>query len=282
MTTYSIHTLLTEATGALTSTSDSPRLDAELLLGHALQQTRSYLHAWPEHHPTQEQSAAFQALLQRRRQGEPIAHILGTREFWSLELQVTPDTLIPRPDTELLVEHALLHIPADRPAAIADLGTGTGAIALAIASERPRAHLVATDRSTAALAVAHENAIRLGIANVVFQESDWCEALAGQAFDVIVSNPPYIAEQDPHLTQGDARFDPITALVSGPEGLDDLRRISHEAMACLKSGGWLLVEHGYDQGPAVIQLLSGAGYQEVRDLSDLAGNSRVTKGQKPL
>ena len=275
-----LQSLLAAATEALSATSDSPRLDAELLLAHALGQGRSHLRAWPERSPTTAQATAFHDLLARRLAGEPIAHLLGVREFWSLALKVTPDTLIPRPDTEQLVEQALLRIATDLPVAIADLGTGSGAIALAIASERPRARLLATDRCPAALAVARANARALALDNVEFREGDWCAGLPAGHFDVILSNPPYIAAQDPHLAQGDARFDPHGALVSGPDGLDDLREIIPGARDCLKPGGWLLVEHGHDQGPAVEALFAAAGYRDIRDHADLAGKPRVTEGRR--
>ncbi|MCW9058601.1 MAG: peptide chain release factor N(5)-glutamine methyltransferase [Gammaproteobacteria bacterium] len=276
-----LQSLLAAASASLASTSDSPRLDAELLLAHALGQDRSYLRAWPERVPAPAQAARFASLLARRQAGEPVAHLLGVREFWSLELQVTPDTLIPRPETELLVERALLHIPADRPATVADLGTGSGAIALAIASERPRARVLATDRAAAALAVARRNAAAHAIDNVEFQEGDWCKGMPADHFDVILSNPPYIAAGDPHLAQGDARFDPRSALVSGPDGLDDLRLLIPAALACLKPGGWLLVEHGYDQGAELVRLFEAAGYQDVQDHADLADKSRMIEGKRP-
>ena len=276
----SIHSFLAAATEALSATSDSPRLDAELLLAHSLRQPRSYLRTWPERHPGETETTAFQALLARRLAGEPIAHLLGVREFWSLALTVTPDTLIPRPEPERLVELALLHIPADRPATVADLGTGSGAIALAIASERPAARVLAMDRSPAALAVARDNAGALALGNVEFREGDWCAGLPAGHFNLILSNPPYIAAQDPHLTRGDARFDPRNALVSGPDGLDDLREIIPAALPCLKPGGWLLVEHGHDQGPAVEALFAAAGYRDIRDHADLAGKPRVIEGRR--
>ena len=232
----SIQSLLAATTEALSVSSESPRLDAELLLAHALGKDRSYLRAWPERAPTPAQAARFESLLARRQAGEPVAHLLGVREFWSLDLHVTPDTLIPRPETELLVERALLRIPADRPATVADLGTGSGALALAIANERPRAKVIATDRSPMALAVARGNAETLALGNVEFREDDWLAGLPAGHFDVILSNPPYIAEGDPHLARGDARFDPRSALASGPDGLDDLRRIIRDAARCLKPG----------------------------------------------
>ena len=272
--------LLTVATQRLTEVSETPRLDAELLLAAALERSRSYLHAWPERMPEPDRATRFLAWLDRRQAGEPIAYLLGRREFWSLELEVTPDTLIPRPETELLVELALERLPADQTLALADLGTGSGAIALALAAERPRTRIVATDRSPAALAVARRNARRLNIGNVEFREGDWCAPLVGERFDLLVSNPPYIAATDPHWRQGDLRFEPAAALVAGEDGLDALRSIIAQAPACLRTGGWLLLEHGWTQGAAVLELLRSHGYGECRTLLDLASRPRVTLGQR--
>ncbi len=274
----SIAELLQQAATRLADVSDSPRLDAELLLCHALGCERSYLFTWPEREPETSQCDAFEVLLARREKGEPVAHILGRREFWSLELAVTADTLIPRPETELLVEAALARIPRDAEWQIADLGTGSGAIALAIASERPACRVVAVERSAGALAVARENAQRLGIGNVEFLAGDWFEPLAGRQFQMIVSNPPYIASADPHLQQGDVRFEPASALVSGDDGLDDIRYLITKAKNFLVSPGWLLLEHGHDQGASVITLLRDAGYQDTEILMDLLGNDRVGIG----
>ncbi|GAP66110.1 (protein release factor)-glutamineN5-methyltransferase [Mizugakiibacter sediminis] len=223
--------------------------------------------------------AVFAALLARRLAGEPVAYLVGRRGFWSLELEVTPATLIPRAETERLVELALARLPADAAARVADLGTGSGAIALAIARERPRARVVATDASAEALAVARRNAARLGLGNVVFAQGDWCAAL-GEArdFDLIVSNPPYIAAGDPHLGEGDLRFEPAAALASGADGLDAIRRIVRDARAHLRPGGGLLFEHGYRQGAAVRALLAAAGYREVFSARDLEGRERVSGG----
>jgi release factor glutamine methyltransferase len=215
--------------------------------------------------------------------GEPVAHLIGTQEFWSLSLQVSPDTLIPRPETERLVELALERIPSDANWRIADLGTGSGAIALAVAKERPACQIIATDKSTAALDIAKENARLNQIANVTFLQGDWLAAVKDEPpFEMILSNPPYIKEDDPHLQQGDVRFDPDSALQAGTEGLDDLQQIIEQALAHLKPGGWLLLEHGYDQQNAVMQLLQQAGYEQIEDYPDLAGQPRVAAGHKSL
>ena len=270
---------LLQMTNALSPLSDSPRLDAELLLCHVLARPRSYLYTWPEHELGPEQQQQLAALLARRLQGEPIAHILAQREFWSLPLKVTPATLIPRPETELLVEAALARIPADAQWAIADLGTGSGAIALALASERPLCRITAVDQSQEALAVAIENAQRLGLENLQFVHSDWFEALQGQQFALIVSNPPYIRANDPHLSQGDVRFEPPQALASGADGLDAIRHLIAHAPQHLQPPACLLLEHGYDQGAQVVALLKAAGFAECEDLIDLQGHGRIAVGR---
>src|SRR5690606_35513374 len=224
---------------------------------------------------------AVDALVRRRAAGEPVAYLLGSRGFWRFDLSVTADTLIPRPDTELLVELALRRIPERSPARVADLGTGSGAIALAIASERPDAQVVATDASEAALAVASGNAAALGIGNVEFRRGDWLAPLAGERFDLVASNPPYIADGDAHLAQGDLRFEPRSALASGVDGLDAIRRIAADAPAHLRAGGWLLVEHGWEQGAAVRALFESAGFVAVATERDLEQRDRVTLGRKP-
>ena len=281
MSAATLRELLATAVRDLAEVSDSPRLDAELLLAAALDRPRSYLHAWPERVPEPEQNSRFTAWLERRRTGEPAAYILGRREFWSLELDVTPDTLIPRPETELLVELALGHLPADRSLDVADLGAGSGAIALALAVERPMARIVATDRSPAALAIARGNARRLAIGNVEFRQGDWCAPLAGERFDLIASNPPYVAAADPRWREGELRFEPPAALVSGADGLDALRAIILQVPDHLKPGGWLLLEHGYDQGEAVPALLWERGLVDVSDYRDAAGVSRTSEGRWP-
>ncbi|MBK8535820.1 MAG: peptide chain release factor N(5)-glutamine methyltransferase [Candidatus Competibacteraceae bacterium] len=279
MSAATLRELLADAVRRLAEISATPRLDAEVLLAAALDRPRSYLFTWPERQPEQEPSDRFSAWLERRLTGEPVAYILGRREFWSLELEVNPDTLIPRPETERLVELALEQLPVDRLAALADLGTGSGAIALALAVERPRARIVATDRSPAVLTVARRNARQLGIRNVKFREGDWCEPLAGEHFDLIASNPPYIAATDPHWQRGELRFEPPAALVAGLDGLDALRVIVAQAPDHLKPNGWLLLEHGYDQGEAVSKLLWERGFVAVSDHRDAAGISRISCGR---
>lgn len=256
--------------------------DASLLLAHALGRPRSWLYAHGSEGVDEEAAARFARLLARRVAGEPVAYLTGTRGFWRFDLRVTPDTLIPRPETELLVELALERLPADRALRVADLGTGSGAIALSLACERPRARVVASDASAAALAVARDNARALGIGNVAFAEGSWFAPLAGERFDLVASNPPYVADGDPHLAEGDLRFEPASALASGHDGLDDIRRIAAEAPAHLLPGGWLLLEHGHDQGEPVRALLRQAGFSEVGTRRDLERRDRVTLGRARL
>ena len=255
------------------------RLEAQVLLGHALGQSRVWLIAHGGDPLDAEQTAAFADLFERRRSGEPIAYTLGEREFYSLNFKVTPAVLIPRPETELLVELALERLPADRPCQVLDLGTGSGAVAVTLALHRPDADVVAVDQSAAALDVARENAERLGAGNLRLIQSDWYGALGEEKFDLIASNPPYIAAADPHLAQGDLRFEPAAALASGADGLDDIRTIVRGAAAHLKPGGWLLFEHGYDQAAACRDLLAQAGFRQVGSSADLAGIERASYGQ---
>lgn len=264
--------------GAELPDSPSARLDAELLLAHVLGKPRSYLRTWPEREPDAAQCAAFAALLERRRAGEPVAYLLGRQGFWSLELEVAPHTLIPRPDTELLVETALALGPGG-PARVLDLGTGTGAIALALACERPAWQVLGVDRVAEAVLLAERNGARLGLANARFVESRWFSALAGERFAMIVGNPPYIAADDRHLSEGDVRFEPASALVAGQDGLDDIRLIVHEAPEHLEAGGWLLLEHGYDQAAAVRALFAARGFTAVESRRDLGGHQRITLGR---
>lgn len=261
---------------------DSPteRLDVELLLAAALGKSRSYLHTWPERIVSSEAAETFAGYLARRRAGEPVAYILGQQGFWKLDLEVAPHTLIPRPETELLVETALELLPM-RPARVLDLGTGTGAIALALASECPAWQVTALDRVPEAVALAERNRDRLGLANAQVHLSHWYDAVAGERFDLILSNPPYIAADDPHLVAGDVRFEPSSALVAGQDGLDDLRVIIAQAPDHLSAGGWLLLEHGYDQASAVRELLTRHGFIDVASRLDLAGHERISMGRLP-
>lgn len=261
---------------------DSPtaRLDAELLLAAALGKSRSFLHTWPERIVPSEAALTFAEYLQRRRGGEPVAYILGQQGFWKLDLEVAPHTLIPRPDTELLVEAALELLPAT-PAKVLDLGTGSGAIALALASERPAWKVTAVDRVLEAVALAERNRQRLHLNNATVLSSHWFSALQGQRFELIISNPPYIAAADPHLSAGDVRFEPASALVSGADGLDDLRLIISQAPQHLNAAGWLLLEHGYDQAGAVRELLTRHGFEQVESRQDLAGHERISLGRRP-
>jgi release factor glutamine methyltransferase len=221
------------------------------------------------------------ALLQRRAQGEPVAYLVGRREFWSLDLEVTPDTLVPRPETELLVELALERLPPGRAASVVDLGTGSGAIALALAKERPRASVTAVDSSAPALLVAQRNAARLGLSQVRFLRSDWFSAVRDERFDLVVANPPYLADDDPHLREGSLPFEPAPALASGRDGLDALRTICADAPARMQAGGWLLFEHGFTQGEAARALLRASGFAQVQTWPDLEGRERVSGGMRP-
>lgn len=255
--------------------------DAEILLAHVLDRPRSWLFAHDDAVVPADAAARFRALLVRRAAGEPVAYLTGRRGFWRFDLAVTADTLIPRPETELLVEAVLARLPPATAARIADLGTGSGAIALALAWERPQARVIATDRSEAALAVARANAAELGLGNVEFRAGDWWQPLQGERLDLIASNPPYIAAGDVHLQQGDLRFEPQGALTPGGDGLDSIRVIAAGAAAHLHPGGWLLLEHGHDQGPAVRALLQRAGLVAVETLRDLEGRDRVSLGRVP-
>ncbi|EKD54275.1 MAG: N5-glutamine methyltransferase, modifies release factors RF-1 and RF-2 [uncultured bacterium] len=273
-----IQKALSLAAAEFTSISDTERLDAEILLAHVLQVDRSYLLAFPERILTSAENIFFEKLVAERKSKMPVAYIVGYREFWSLNLKVTPDTLIPRPETELLVEHALKEARGEKNN-IADLGTGSGAIALAIAHERPDFKVYATDKSLAALNIAKENAMRLNIQNVVFYEGDWCFALPKIKFDGIISNPPYIAQGDPHFQQNDVHCEPASALMAGENGLSDLCRIIREAKSYLKTEGFIMLEHGFLQAEAVRMLLAHHGYVDIHSYRDLAGHERVTRGR---
>jgi release factor glutamine methyltransferase len=258
--------------------SDSAVLDTELLLSHALDVSRTYLKTWPDRQPDTDQVTTFTALFQRRIRGEPIAYILGHQGFWSLDLKVSEHTLIPRPETELLVETALeLQLPPQ--SSVLDLGTGTGAIALALACERNDWNITALDFQPQAVALAEENRAAHKLDNVQIVQSNWFAALPAVKFDLIVSNPPYIENNDPHLSQGDVRFEPPSALVSGAEGLDDLILLIGQSVAFLKPNGWLLVEHGYDQGPGVRALFAEAAFSAIETRNDYNQIDRITFGQ---
>jgi release factor glutamine methyltransferase len=267
--------LLQAASLKLRNVTDVPELEAEILLAHVLQVSRSYLYTWPEKSIEEKQEVEFQRCIVKRINREPIAYITGHREFWSLDLSVTPSVLIPRPETELLVELALQKIQTKN-ALIADLGTGSGAISLALASERPNWSIYATDKSHEALDIAKQNAERLHLTTISFYQGEWCEALPQLKYDAIVSNPPYLAQDDPHLQQGDLRFEPLSALASGQQGLDDIREIIQSARDYLKPQGLLLLEHGYTQAQKVSSIFQEAGYNTIEIYQDFAGQDRVT------
>lgn len=269
-----------EASAQINLLSDvSAKLEAEVLLAFALQKSRAYLHTWPELSLEPHILDQYHALVQRRCRGEPIAYITGQREFWGLPLKVSPATLIPRPETERLVEIALQQIPKGADWDLADLGTGSGALALALASERPACNIVGTDISADALAIAEQNRRELKLENVRLVEGRWFEPLIDLHFDLVVSNPPYVARNDPHLQEGDLRFEPQQALSAGPDGLEAIREIVVSAKNHLKPGAWLMLEHGYNQGEAVINLFKQNGFNHVFCHQDYAERERATVGQ---
>lgn len=264
-----------QAAEQLRGVSDTPLLDAEVLLANVLQVSRSYLFAFPERQLTAHEIQEFEKQIAERQQKVPIAYITGHREFWSLDLLVTPDTLIPRPETELLVELALQNAPREQQV-VADLGTGSGAIALALASERPVWEIHATDNSEPALAIAKQNAARLKIANIIFHHGNWTAALPNKLFDLVVSNPPYIVAGDPNLNS--LQHEPKSALLANDHGLADIVQISQQVQDCLRRGGRLLLEHGFQQGAEVRRILADLGYGDIKTYRDLAGLERVTVG----
>lgn len=273
-----VREVLRLARTALQVSSPSAEIDAECLLLHVVQKNRLWLRLHEDLCLSAQELQCFDALLARRQQGEPVAYLIGSRGFWSLDLQVNHHTLIPRPETELLVECALEKISRDASACVLDLGTGSGAIALAVKKERSSCVVTAVDASQEALAVALVNANALKL-QVEFLHSDWFSALPGRRFDVVLANPPYIAANDVHLVRGDVRFEPLSALVSAGEGLHDIERIAAAAPAYLHGGGWLLCEHGYDQGSAVRQIFARNRFVNIETRRDLSGHERVTLGQ---
>ncbi len=271
--------LLDQAYQQLAAVSDSALLDAEVLLCHCLHKNRSFIRAWPEHQLTDQQAAEFLTLIAERQQGVPIAYLTGEREFWSRLFKVNPDVLIPRPDSELLIELSLDLLPTTQASKIIDLGTGSGILGITLAAERPGSQVIACDLSPAALNTAQDNAQQLQIDNVRFLASNWFSAITDRDFDLVISNPPYIDQHDPHLQQGDVRFEPDSALISAENGLQDIRLLADQARQHLKPDGYLLIEHGYDQQTAVQALFKRFNYQQITTHPDYAGNPRVTSGQ---
>ncbi len=269
-----IETALCNAAHTLSAVSESPKLDAEALLAWILGTPRSYLFTHPEEKLRDRPASDFSAALDRREKGEPVAYITGSKEFWSMELNVSRDTLVPRPETETLVERALQLIPEDRPCRVLDLGTGSGAIAIALASENPKIEIVATDSNNNALAVARANANRHRLQNICFLQGDWTEPIVNQTFALVVSNPPYVRDDDPALDK--LRYEPRFALVAGPDGLDAIRRIARDAKTIVEPNGSLLLEHGAEQQDAVASVLQENGWADIECIRDLAGHPRVT------
>jgi len=260
--------------------TDSPDVDVQVLLSHVMECSATTIHMWPEREMTASQWQQFEVYIAERLSGRPVAHIIGYRGFWSLDLAVDDSTLIPRPDTELLVSLALPHIKPNT--LVADLGTGSGAIALALASEKPNSFFIATDYSMPAVQLAQRNAKQNQITNIAFVRGSWLRSFRVQSFDLIISNPPYIEDDDPHLQQGDVRFEPLSALIAGTDGLDDIRQIIVQATSQLKNKGWLLLEHGYDQSARVQALMHDAGFENIQPHQDFGGQDRAVMGQLAL
>jgi release factor glutamine methyltransferase len=275
----SIQTALDQATEQLSTSSESAALDAEVLLCLALQKQRSYLRAWPDNMLDAPQTEAFWAVVAKRQQGQPIAYITGIREFWSRDFKVSPAVLIPRPDTELLIEHALRLLPINQPYKIIDLGTGSGIISVTLAAERLLSEVTATDISETALAIAQSNAKQHRVDHIQFYISDWFSQVPEGLFDLVVSNPPYIAENDPHLLDGDLRFEPQSALIALNNGLKDIQTLVEQSRSRLHIGGHLLIEHGYNQQDAVQNIFQHFAYKNIQTYIDLSGQPRVTYGQ---
>lgn len=275
-----IQSLITVSASTLQSISDSEILDVEVLLCHILKKERSYLRTWPKKELTDSQISQFKQLLKKRQEGEPIAYITGIREFWSREFYVDSNVLIPRPDTETLIELCLQLISQKPNAKLIDLGTGSGIIAITLASEYPQLQITAIDSSLEALKVAQKNAQQHQTKNIQFLQSHWFSKVPKNTFDFIVSNPPYISPDDPHLTQGDIRFEPSTALIANDQGLEDINLISRQSLPYLKSGGYLIFEHGYNQKQAVHTILHQHRYQNICCLHDLSNQPRISYAQK--
>ena len=277
---FSIKTVLADAKAQLDEISDSATLDAELLLGYCLGKTRTYLHTWPEKELNIKQYQDFKSLIKKRATDYPVAYLLGQKSFWTLDLIVTPDVLIPRPETELLIEVSLEKIASIANPKILDLGTGSGAIALALASERKDAMVMATDYSEAALKVAKLNVDKNQLSNnIELLKSDWFSEIKNTKFDLIISNPPYISSKDPHL-DNNIRFEPRSALVAKDQGMHDIETIINNSISFLKSGGWLMIEHGYEQATQTQKLFSEFGYSKVDTISDYNNQPRLTLGQR--
>ncbi|MDO6695563.1 peptide chain release factor N(5)-glutamine methyltransferase [Aliiglaciecola sp. 3_MG-2023] len=262
------------------SAGESPKTDARLLLAHCLDQSSTYLMTWPDKIVETSIQTQFQQLVMQRKMGHPVAHLIGTRYFWTLSLEVTPDTLIPRPETELLVEQAL-QLPIGPNAKVLDLGTGTGAIALSLAYEKPTWQVIGVDIVDDAVALAKRNAIANQLPDVKFLQSSWFTHLSAKTFDLIVSNPPYVESDSQYLSQGDVRFEPITALTAGKDGLDDIKIIIEQSLAHLKKGGWLMIEHGYNQATELATLFTQYKYTNIFHKKDLNNQPRITAAQKP-
>ena len=280
-TTPTIRQLLLSAVQQLARASESAQLDAEILLAHVLDRPRTWLRTWPEYTVSQSDHNAYQKIITQRQSGVPVAYLAGKRDFWLHCFQVCPDVLIPRPDTELLVELALKIIPADKPYAILELGTGSGIISISLGAERPASRITATDISAQALSIAGNNAESIGVPNIDFVQGNWFSGLDGNAYDFIISNPPYVEENDPHLYQGDVRFEPRMALSSGHDGLRDIRVIASQARDYLADNAYLAIEHGYNQADAVKRILSEHQYTNIKNHRDLQNNPRVTIAQYP-
>ena len=270
-----------EKASSLKTISDTWHLDAELLLASIIGKSREYLFTWPERELGDTQLQAFKEFCARRSAGEPVAYILGRQSFWDFELKVNPSVLIPRPETELLVEIALEQLEDAYPgtANILDLGTGSGAIALALAANNDAWQVTAVDSSAQALAVARQNAKSLQITNIEFVQTSWCDGLAANYFDLVAANPPYVQEGDRHLLEGSLPFEPISALVAGDGGLADIRTIAEQVQHCMQQDAWLLIEHGFEQRHAVVKILADAGYKNIECVQDLAKLDRLTKAQ---